>query len=72
LRAGDHGVRERRDPTSREGVDLDQLFDEDFETEHLARHRDESETRIGHCVVVIEHHHRRDGLFENGIEKMPF
>ena len=56
LRAGDHGVHERRDPTSREGMDIDQLLGEDFETEHLAQHRDESETRIGDGVVVVEHH----------------
>jgi hypothetical protein len=56
LRAGDHRVHERRDTTSREGVDIDQLLGEDFETEHLAQHRDESETRIGDAVIVVEHH----------------
>ena len=56
MRAGDHGVHERRDPTSREGMDIDQLLGENFETEHLAQHRDESETRIGNRVVIVEHH----------------
>jgi hypothetical protein len=37
-------------------MDIDQLLGENFETEHLAQHRDESETRIGDGVVVIEHH----------------
>ncbi len=54
--AGDHGVHERRDPTTREGVDIDELFREDFEAELLAQHTDESETRVGHCVIVVEHH----------------
>jgi hypothetical protein len=54
--AGDHRVHERRDPTSREGMDLDQLFVEKLEAELLAKHTDESETRVGHCVIVVEHH----------------
>jgi hypothetical protein len=37
-------------------MDIDQLLGENFETEHLAQHRDESETGIGDGVVVIEHH----------------
>ncbi|MGO9300069.1 MAG: hypothetical protein ACLP41_02475 [Acidimicrobiales bacterium] len=37
-------------------MNIDQLFGENFETEHLAQHRDESKTRIGDGVVVIEHH----------------
>src|ERR1017187_5989720 len=54
--AGDHRVLERRDPTSRKGMDLDQLFVEKLEAELLAKHTDESETRVGHCVIVVEHH----------------
>jgi hypothetical protein len=37
-------------------MDIDQLLGENFETEHLAQHRDESETRIGNRVVIVEHH----------------
>ena len=56
LRTGHHGVHERRDPTSREGMNIDQLLGEDFETERLAQHTDESETGVGHRVVIVEHH----------------
>jgi hypothetical protein len=42
-------------------MNIDQLFGENFETEHLAQHRDESETRIADGVVVVEHHRQARG-----------
>jgi hypothetical protein len=61
-----------RNPTSREGVDIDQLLRESFEVELLVQQTDESQARVGDSAVVVEHHIRRGALCEDDIEQVPF
>jgi hypothetical protein len=65
VRARDQRVHERRDPTTGERSDVDQLLSEAFEAELLREHRNEREPRIGHRVVVIEGH-RQSGRAARG------
>jgi hypothetical protein len=55
-RTGADRVHERRDPSSRKGRHVDHLLGELDEAELLAQHADECEPRVGHGVVVVEHH----------------
>lgn len=56
VRAGDHRMHKRRDPSYRKGRHVDHLLGELDEAELLARRADECEPRVGHGVVVVEHH----------------
>jgi hypothetical protein len=65
-------VYERRDPTSRKGVNVDEFPAQRLEVEILRQHRDEGNPASATAWSSSNITDRRDGLCENGIEKVPF